>query len=91
MSPEMRRLKKKADTLRVQFLNNDVDTAHTFVALARTDFSTGETEHAEELLRKAQRAADQVEKLASKVDGHEAVRLRERLAKLRKTIDNAAR
>lgn len=76
------RLKAKSDKLRFQLVCTDLDAATNFLNLARLDFQYGETEHASELLQKAQRAADVITKLADELPEPERAEVRPRIEAL---------
>jgi hypothetical protein len=75
-----KQLKAKAQKLRIEFAHADLETAMTFVRLARFDFQTGKTEHAMKLLGNAEHAADTVEKIVRELPEDAADGLRTKLA-----------
>lgn len=88
---EADRLKARAQELRIQFANADLDMAMTFLRLARTALETGGPEHATELLAKAQRAADTVAEIVQKLPHGSADDLWNKLATLVAAIAKAKR
>ncbi|HEX5227472.1 MAG TPA: hypothetical protein VFW44_07160 [Bryobacteraceae bacterium] len=61
------RLQQEAQKLLIEFASADLDTALTFVRLARSAFADGNSEHAETLLSRAQDARDAIEKLIARL------------------------
>jgi hypothetical protein len=80
------RLKAQARKLRLDFARADLDTAFTFLGLARFEFQKGATDDAARLLGKAQRAADTIADIIAVLPESDADGLREKLSALLNAI-----
>jgi hypothetical protein len=83
---ESEQLRGRSEKLREDFANVDLDTARTFLDLARLDFESGEVEHATRLLENAEKAAQVVGDLIKRFPENAVPALRSRLEALNKAI-----
>jgi len=81
-------LRRQTDQLRRNFIDTDIDTAMTFVQLARTEVKVGDQQHASNLLFAARHAHETIARfLDSVTDPEEKQRLTERFQVLGHAID----
>ena len=82
-------LLSEAVGLRIDFVRVDIEIASTFVSLARFDIEKGESEHASQLLFRAQRTADVIGAMLHQVAMADAAPLKAKLRVLMDAIHKA--
>jgi hypothetical protein len=83
---EAEELRARSEEVRIDFADVDLDTAKTFLELARMDFASGESEHASRLLQNAERAAEVVRSVMNQLPERVNPAMRSRLEALNKAI-----
>lgn len=82
-------LRRESLALRIEFMRATVDTALTFARLARLDFESGETGHAEQLLAQARKTAESIGAVTDQLPAAAQIQIREHIDALTSAIQDA--